>query len=93
MEVQIEDVKQQLREAIKERYGSVANFIKHEDSQKYGGVKLRTYLYDKGNNSLVALAPLCQMFEIGSLSKKVEVVRNVRYYLKTHKSKSKSNKK
>lgn len=80
--VEIEVVKQKLRACIEKEYGGIAQFLKTDTGEKFGGMAIRPYLYDKGAISFKVLKNLCEHFGVGELTKEVETIRNVTYTLK-----------
>lgn len=80
--IEIEEVKQKLRAHIEKEYGGVAQFLKTDTGEKFGGMAIRPYLYDKGAISFKVLRDLCEYFGIGELAKQVETIRTVTYTLK-----------
>ena len=78
----IEEVKQKLRSHIEKEYGGVAPFLKSEVGEKFGGMAIRPYLYDKGAVSFKVLGNLCEYFGIGKLNKQTKITRITTYTLK-----------
>ena len=81
-EIELLKLKELIRGKILLEYGSVAAFIGSEKGEEVGGKKIRTYLYDGGNVSLDVMIKLCEYFNIGELSRKLEIVKKYTYYLK-----------
>lgn len=75
----INDVKGLIRKALIKRYGSVAKFLHSEDSEKFGGRKIRTYLYDTGPINFETLKSLASWLGIGNLERKIIVTRTFNY--------------
>ena len=88
-EVNINDVRSSIRREIEKRYGSVAKFMHHKDSEKFGGRRIRCYLYDSGSLNFEIISGLAKWLGLGELKRSVIVTRSYKYvlseYQKTHK--------
>ena len=80
-EVGINDVRTLIRKELEKRYGSIANFLHHNDSAKFGGSKIRCYLYDSGSINFDKIAELSEWLGIGTLTRSVLVTRKYKYVL------------
>ena len=80
-EISLVDLKKKVREKIIEDYGSVRAFLESPLAQKFGGAKMRCYLYDSGAMSFEVFSSLCKELKLGKLKKRLKVVRSVKYYL------------
>ncbi len=80
-EIQLDDLKALLRKKIIKQYGSVPKFLRSEDGAKFGGPKIKPYLYPAGATSFEPLRGLAEFFGVGELTKKVVVEKTVTYYL------------
>lgn len=80
---EIVDVKKQIREKIKEHYGSVAEFLKSEKglqmTTSFGD--FRFYLYDTGPVNYKILSELTEFFSMGKLVRSIKIVKTVSYFL------------
>lgn len=83
-EVDINSVRSSIRKEIEKRYGSVAKFLHSEDSEKFGGRKIRCYLYDSGAINFKVIAALARWLGIGELKRDVIVTRNYKYVLSSN---------
>lgn len=79
--VELNDVRTQVRHEIEKRYGSVASFLKGKEAERFGGKKIRCYLYNSGSINYEVLADLCKYLGIGKLNRKIKVVREISYSL------------
>ena len=80
-EIELRDIRAKLRREIESRYGSVTAFVNSEAGKKFGGVKIRPYLYDKGAVNIKVLSDLYQFFGLGQITRQVVVSRKVSYYV------------
>ena len=80
-EVNINDVRSSIRNEIAKRYGSVAKFLHHEDSEKFGGRKIRCYLYDSGSVNFEIISSMAKWLGLGELKRDVLVTRMYKYTL------------
>lgn len=80
-EVEINAVRSSVRKEIEKRYGSVAKFLHSKDSEKFGGRKIRCYLYDSGAINFKVIADLAKWLGIGELKRDVIVTRSYKYVL------------
>lgn len=74
-------VREMVREELISRYGSVSDFLNSEKGTKFGGMKIKIYLYDKGPVNFNVIEKLCKFLGLGNLSRKVVVSRTVFYKL------------
>lgn len=79
--IEMTEIKEMLRNVINEKYGGVTKFICTEQGKKLGGAKIRSYFYDKGAVNFALMQRLCKYFGIGSLTRKVKVIREVHYFI------------
>ena len=80
-QVELADVKKELREKIKESFGSVAAFLASDKGQELGGAKIRSYLYRTGSINYELLSSLTEYFGIGKIERKIIVQKSVEYFL------------
>lgn len=80
-EVNINDVRSSIRVEIEKRYGSVAKFMHHKDSEKFGGRRIRCYLYDSGSINFEVISKLAKWLGLGELKRSVIVTRSYKYIL------------
>lgn len=80
-EVQINDVRALIRTALDKKYGSVAKFLHSKDSEKFGGRKIRCYLYDSGSVNYEVISNLAKWLGLGELKREVIVTRSYKYVL------------
>ena len=80
-EVEINAVRSSVRKEIEKRYGSIAKFLHSKDSEKFGGRKIRCYLYDSGAINFKVIADLAKWLGIGELKRDVIVTRSYKYVL------------
>ena len=80
-EVQINDVRALIRTALDKKYGSVAKFLHSKDSEKFGGRKIRCYLYDSGSVNYEVISNLAKWLGVGELKRSVIVTRSYKYVL------------
>lgn len=80
-EVEINAVRSSVRKEIEKRYGSIAKFLHSKDSEKFGGRKIRCYLYDSGAVNFKVIADLAKWLGIGELKRDVIVTRSYKYVL------------
>ena len=81
VEVNINDVRSSIRSEIEKKYGSVAKFIQHEDSEQFGGKKIRCYLYNSGSINFEVISKLARWLGVGELTRVVIVTRQYKYML------------
>lgn len=81
-EVQINDVRASVRAALEKKYGSVAKFLHSKDAEKFGGRKIRCYLYDTGSINFEVIAGLAKWLGLGELKRDLVVSRSYKYILK-----------
>lgn len=81
--VDLNDVRTLVRKEIEKRYGSVAQFLKTSDIEKFGIKKgnLRCYLYNTGAVNYNVIADLSKFLGIGILSRNLVVTRTYSYTL------------
>lgn len=79
--VELNTVRQQLREIIKKKHGSMELFFSSTEGKKLGGIKSRVYLYDNAAVNYQVLAKLCEHFGIGKLTRNIVVTRTITYEL------------
>lgn len=79
--IEITDAKELIRKAIEEKYGSVTKFLNSEQGKKFGGVKIKPYLYSKGSINFSLMQKLCSHFGIGKFTRKIKVIREVNYFI------------
>ena len=79
--VEMTEVKEILRKVISEKYGGVTKFICTEQGKKLGGAKIRSYFYGKGAVNFALMQRLCKYFGIGHLTRKVKVIREIKYFI------------
>lgn len=79
--VEFNEIRSLVRAGLEKRYGSVAEFLKHKDSEKFGGRKIRCYLYDSGAKNFDVISRLCRYLGIGTMSREVKVIRTATYTL------------
>lgn len=77
----MDDLRAILRDKMVKRYGGVSKFLRSEDGAKFGGIRIKPYLYSTGATSFEPLKALSEFFGIGTLSKKVIVERKTIYYV------------
>lgn len=82
-EIGLDKVRKMVRDEIIKRYGGVREFLRTEQGEKFGGMKIRPYLYDKGAVNFEVLSGLCKYLGIGELSRKIVVSRSYFYRLST----------
>ena len=80
-EVSINDVRASIRSELEKKYGSIAKFMHHEDSEKFGGRKIRCYLYDSGSVNFEVISSLAKWLGLGELKRSVIVTRSYKYAL------------
>lgn len=80
-EVEINEVRFKIRKELIERYGSIAKFLQSKEAAKFGGAKIKVYLYDTGPVSFQVIADLAEWLGIGTLNREVMVTRNYKYFL------------
>lgn len=76
-------IREKIRKAIDEKYGSVADFLSTDFAKKLGGSKIRPYLYETGAVNFDLISTLSSHFGIGELSRSLVVTRSYTYTLKT----------
>lgn len=79
--VEVNELKETIRAKIEANYGGVSKFLRSEDGQKFGGMKIKPYLYNGGPTSIEPLCKLAKFFGLGTITKKVVVSRKVEYYV------------
>ena len=84
-EVDINDVRSSIRTEIEKKYGSVAKFMHHKDSEKFGGCRIRCYLYDSGSINFEVISELAKWLGLGELKRSVIVTRSYKYILSERK--------
>lgn len=77
--VDINEIRGKIREEINNRYGSVPEFLDSEAGKKFGGRKIRPYLYDTGAINFNVISDLCKYLGIGTLTRKIVVTRSYNY--------------
>lgn len=80
-EVSINDVRASIRSELEKKYGSIAKFMHHKDSEKFGGRKIRCYLYDTGSVNFEVISGLAKWLGLGELKRSVIVTRSYKYVL------------
>lgn len=80
-EVNINDVRASIRKELEKKYGSIAKFLHHKDSEKFGGRKIRCYLYNSGSVNFEVVAGLAKWLGLGELRRSVIVTRSYKYML------------
>jgi hypothetical protein len=80
-EVSINDVRASIRSELEKKYGSIAKFMHHKDSEKFGGRKIRCYLYDSGSVNFEVISGLAKWLGLGELKRSVIVTRSYKYVL------------
>lgn len=80
-EVSINDVRASIRSELEKKYGSIAKFMHHKDSEKFGGHKIRCYLYDSGSVNFEVISGLAKWLGLGELKRSVIVTRSYKYVL------------
>ena len=80
-EVNINDVRASIRSELEKKYGSIAKFMHHKDSEKFGGRKIRCYLYDSGSVNFEVISGLAEWLGLGELKRSVIVTRSYKYVL------------
>ena len=78
-EVSLVDIRTSVRKEIVKKYGSVAKFLHSSDSEKFGGKKVRTYLYDTGPVNYQVIADLAKWLGFGELKRRIIVTRTYKY--------------
>lgn len=81
--VEINKVRGLIREQLNERFGSVTAFLDSPAGKKFGGRKIRPYLYDTGAMNFTVISKLCEYLGIGTLTRKTVVIRTTSYQLVT----------
>lgn len=81
MEKGIDHIKGRLRMEMELKYGGVSKFLRSEDGAKFGGMKIKPYLYSSGAVSFRTLAKLYEFFGIGILTRKVVIKKTYHYYV------------
>lgn len=76
-----EEVRQKVFAALVDRYGSIGAFLHSDLCMKYGGPRIKPYLYSTGSRSVDIIGGLSAELGFGRLYKKTVVVREVRYFL------------
>lgn len=79
--IELNAVREMVRKAIEEKFGGVAKFLHSEQGEKFGGMKIRPYLYGTGAVNYEVLRKLCAYLGIGILTRKVVVTRSYFYEL------------
>lgn len=82
-ETDFNQVREMVRKEIIERYGSVAKFLHSEKGEKFGGYKMKGYLYSTGPVNFDFISGLCKFLGIGTLTRKIVVSRSFSYHLFT----------
>ena len=80
-EVDINVIRGKIREELVARYGGVREFLRTPQGEKMGGMKIRSYLYDKGVISYPVISTLCAYLGIGSLTRETVIIRKNIYRL------------
>lgn len=80
-EINLDELKAVLRERMVKEYGGVSKFLHSKDGERFGGMKIKPYLYSAGATSFGPLKALAEFFGVGTLSKKVIVERKTIYYV------------
>lgn len=81
VEVSFNEVRTKVREKLTKKYGSITEFCKSPEGEKFGGMKIRPIFYDTGVKSFQKIADLAKWLGIGSLKREIIVNRSVKYYL------------
>lgn len=79
--VDINAIRTQIRKEIEKRYGGVAKFLKTPEGEKFGGKKIRCYLYDTGAVNYEIISTLAKFLGIGELKRELVVTRTYSYRL------------
>lgn len=79
--VNINAIRTQIRKEIEKRYGGVAKFLKTPECEKFGGKKIRCYLYDTGAINYEIISALAKFLGIGELKRELVVTRTYSYRL------------
>lgn len=82
--IEFNQVREMVRKAIIERYGSIAKFLHSEKGEEFGGYKMKIYLYATGPVNFDFIGALCKFLGIGELSRKIVVSRSFLYRLRTN---------
>lgn len=85
--IELNKVRAMIRKKIDERWGSMSAFLRSEESEKFGGSKIRCYLYDTGAVNFKVIASLCEYFGLGTLSRKIIITKVSVYNLEKSSSK------
>ena len=80
-EISLNEIKGSIRERIKAQYGSIDKFLRSEDGAKFGGLKIKPYLYPAGSPSYEVLKNLAEFFGVGTISRKLHVVKTTTYFI------------
>lgn len=80
-DVELNDVRKEIRCEIEKRYGSVTKFLESPMGKKLGGAKIRPYLYESGAVNFEVTRKLCAHLGIGELTRKIVVSRSYFYKL------------
>ena len=79
--VNINVIRTKIRKEIEKRYGGVAKFLKTPECEKFGGRKIRCYLYDTGAINYEVISDLAKFLGIGELKRELVVTRTYSYRL------------
>lgn len=79
--IELNEVRAKLRKVITDKYGGVTKFLSSNEGKKFGGVKVRPYLYDSAAVNFKVLKSLCSYFGVGELSRDFVITRVVTYKL------------
>jgi hypothetical protein len=80
-EITLDEIKSSLRESMNEKYGGVTKFLKSKDGQKFGGMKIKPYLYSGGATSFEPLRDLAKFFGLGTLTRRLVITKKTTYYV------------
>lgn len=82
--IELTKVKAMIRERLEKEHGGVAKFLNSPQGKKFGGIKIRSYLYETGATNFDVLSKLSKYLGIGELSRKFVVSRVITYSLNTN---------
>ena len=82
--IEFNQVRGMVRKEILEKYGGISKFLRSDKGKELGGLKMKVYLYDTGPINFRFISSLCEILNIGGLTREVVVSRNVLYRLNTN---------
>lgn len=82
-EIDFNKVRAMVREKVTEKFGGVSAFLNSDAGKKFGGMKIKIYMYETGPVNFKVISKLCQYLGIGELTRKLVVSRAYFYRLNT----------